>query len=117
MENVAGVVSNISQEYFSEQNQKLSNVKVNMMSKLMEMTSEIATNESTGKRRILTHIYRDEVLDLAFILDANMAEQWAAKLMFLAKECRNENPTKQRFTLKLKQQILMSWKNLLRIRK
>lgn len=62
------------------------------MSKLLELAAEIVKNEQTGKRRILTHIYRDETLEIQFVLDANEAEQWGAKLMYLATECRKPKP-------------------------
>ena len=70
------------------------------MSKLLELTAEVSINDNTGKRRILTHIYRDETLDLAFIIDAQQAEQWAAKLIYLANECRKKEPTQNRETIK-----------------
>jgi hypothetical protein len=66
------------------------------VSKLLELTAEISTNEDSGKRRILTHIYRDEILDIGFAMTANEAEQWAVKLQFLANECRKKNPDQER---------------------
>ena len=71
------------------------------MSKVLQMGAEIAVNEDTGKRRILTHIYKDEVLDVTFILTANEAEQWGAKLMYLAEETRKKNPTPEKFFQRL----------------
>lgn len=62
------------------------------MSKLLELAAEIVVNEQTGKRRILTHIYRDATLDISFVMNAEESEQWAAKLMYLAAECRKEKP-------------------------
>jgi hypothetical protein len=59
------------------------------------MTAEVVTNEDTGKRRILTRLFRDEHIDISFVLDANQAEQWAAKMMFLAKQLRTKDPTEE----------------------
>lgn len=75
------------------------------MSKLLEMAAEIVVNQDTGKRRICTHIYRDENLSFDFILTANEAEQWAAKMMFLAAECRKKEPTSETFFMKFKRRI------------
>lgn len=75
------------------------------MSKLLEMAAEIVVNQDTGKRRVCTHIYRDENLDLTFILTANEAEQWGAKLMFLANECRKKEPIAEPFILRFKRKL------------
>jgi hypothetical protein len=75
------------------------------MSKLLEMAAEIVVNQDTGKRRICTHIYRDESLDLTFILSAEEAEQWAARMMFMARECRKQLPTTESFSMQFKRKL------------
>jgi hypothetical protein len=80
------------------------------MSKLLEMTAEIVTNEETGKRRILTTLYRDENLELRFILPANDAEQWAAKMLYLAAQFRKEQPDPVQYSIKI---LRSMWKRLL----
>lgn len=61
------------------------------MSKILNIQAQVVISEKTGKRRILTNLIRDESLEVNFVLSAEEAEQWGAKLMFLAKECRKKN--------------------------
>jgi hypothetical protein len=77
------------------------------MSKLLELTAQIVVNQDTGKRRIQTTLYRDETLDLSFIMTAGEAEQWGAKLMLLAEECRKPNPTPDSFWMRFKRRWLI----------
>ena len=57
------------------------------MSRALNMQVMIGENND-GKRRIVTSIFKDEVLEVSFALHADEAEEWAKKLLEIAQEVR-----------------------------
>ena len=56
----------------------------------LTMEVSVSENQQTGKRRILTSIFKDEVLEVTFALDAEAAEKWAGKLLEMLQEVRGK---------------------------
>lgn len=56
----------------------------------LTMQVTIGEHQDSGKRRIVTSIFKDECLEVSFALDAMQAEEWAKKLLELAQEVRGK---------------------------
>lgn len=52
---------------------------------------QVVAHEETGKFRVMITIFKDEFLDIKFVLNATEAEEWGVKLLEASRTARGKN--------------------------